>query len=153
MKYGKLLIFLLVLTLTGCIFEPATVIEDDIETVIELEYTDFSQVESFESIAAYEDEIFGVYYYSENCGACISLKTILLEFADSNVINMPVYLMDAYQVTGDKSIIRGLIGEELMYTPTLLIYENGVLTRFIIGSIDVAKFIEDVATGTFPVVE
>ena len=115
-------------------------LEDEPEVPL-LDYDDFQQVSHFDLISEYDDEIFGVYYYSESCPSCINLKPRLLEFASSNALDMPIYLMDAYGTLGDKTIVVGPLGEQLQYTPTLLIYTNGVLTQFIVGSDEIDAFI------------
>ena len=60
---------------------------------------------------------------------------------------MPVYLMDAYGTLGDKNVVVGPLGELLQYTPTLLIYTNGVLTQFIVGGEPIAAWLDDVENG------
>ena len=109
-----------------------------------LDYDDFDQVGAFESIENFNDEVFGVYYYSESCPACKVLKPKILIFADDNSFDMPIYLMDAYGTLGDKDIVVGPLGETLRYTPTLLIYNNGVLTQFIVSAEEIAAYIDDV---------
>jgi thiol-disulfide isomerase/thioredoxin len=113
------------------------------------EYSDFEQIGDYSTIASKSEDAYFVYFYSESCGACTSIKASMMSFANSNNLNTKVYLMDAYSTTGDRSFIKGPGDVAMNSTPTLLLFENGTLTEFIVNADNISDFLESVEDGTY----
>jgi thiol-disulfide isomerase/thioredoxin len=115
---------------------------------IKSSYSDFNKINDYSEVSTQENSIYGVYFYSEKCGACISIKEDTISFANNNKLNMQLYMLDAQTTSGDRNNIN-LNGNTMSSTPTLLIYENNVLIKFYIGTIEITDFYEAVKSETF----
>jgi thiol-disulfide isomerase/thioredoxin len=113
------------------------------------EYSDFEQIGNYATISQKEEDAYFVYFYSESCGACNSIKASIMSFANDNELNTKVYMMDAYDTSGDRSFITGPGGVAMNSTPTLLLFENGTMTEFIVNADNITDFLESVEDGTY----
>jgi thiol-disulfide isomerase/thioredoxin len=118
-------------------------------TTVSYEYEDFDHLEFFELAATQTDSFYGVYYYATSCAACNSIKPTVLDFAANNT-DFPLYFMDAYGMSdlSDKSVIE-FDGEGLQYTPTLLVYSNGLLVDMLVGSDSITPFLQEIENGNY----
>lgn len=115
----------------------------------ELKYDDFEQVGNYQLITTMDDASYAVYLYSEECPACKGIKTQVLEFADNNKSNLPLYLMDTAQTSGYPEYVVGPAGESLTSTPTLMVIQDGVMTQFIVGADQITSFFDGVEVGLY----
>jgi thiol-disulfide isomerase/thioredoxin len=112
------------------------------------EYDQFDHLYDFSTLDQQSEDLYGVYYYQESCAACNSIKQQTLEFVDDNSAGFKVYLMDAQYTTGDKT--RFVFGDQtLQYTPTMMIFQNGVLVDMLVGSDNILPFYSDVENGNY----
>lgn len=124
-------------------------IEDNNTTTYE--YDEFEHLYDFSQFDSQNESLYGVYYYQETCGGCQAAKQDTLAFATENNLNMNVYLVDA-NLTSDNDNVKDDIvfnGEELRYTPTLLIYNDGVLEDMIVGYEALISFYNTVENGNY----
>jgi thiol-disulfide isomerase/thioredoxin len=115
--------------------------------VDELEYSSFDSISSYQEVTSQSEQQYLVYYYSESCGACKSIKASVLDYADK--LNIKVYFFDAVGATGVNVIRHPDTLEEMQYTPTLLTVKNGVLVDMNVGGTDVVDTLEDIDLGTY----
>ena len=113
-----------------------------------LEYTEFQHLSNFDSLDDQSGDVYAVYYYQVNCGACRSIKQEVLEMVESNGSGLKIYLMDATNTTGSKDRVI-LDGEVIRYTPTMLVYRDGELVEMHVGSDNILPFIDDVERGNY----
>jgi len=92
-----------------------------------LDYSDFDHFDDFSETLTQPELEYLVYYYSEGCGACITIKDEMMSFADSNSYGMHVYFIDAYDVSG-----VDYYGFNLT-TPTMLMILNGEIAQTLVG--------------------
>ena len=102
------------------------------------DYSDLNDKKiTWESIFSYGDDRYFVYIYSEECGHCNEIKQTIIEYSKTNEYfyfleyssNIPI--LDSVDETIGQSDYEkiGILG-----TPTLLVFENGVLVENIAGS-------------------
>jgi thiol-disulfide isomerase/thioredoxin len=115
--------------------------------VDELEYSSFDSISSYQEVTSQSEQQYLVYYYSESCGACKTIKASVLDYADK--LNIKVYFFDAVGATGVNVIRHPDTLEEMQYTPTLLTVKNGVLVDMNVGGTDVVDTLEDIDLGTY----
>lgn len=106
----------------------------------ELKYSSFDEINNYDDIYSIDDQKFLLYFYSESCGACQNIKTSSLSFFKQYEDDLPVYMMDATRIKGSKDILILPFGEELTSTPTLMVVENGIITEFYIGTVEISNF-------------
>ena len=113
--------------------------------ITEPKYTDFEQVGNYAVADNMPEDQYAVYFYSETCPSCESIKNGMLKFANNNDLGLKFYLMDAGQTYGDRlNEIPGLTS-----TPTLIIYQNRQMVDFIVGSDNITEFMNEVNAGTY----
>jgi thiol-disulfide isomerase/thioredoxin len=108
-----------------------------------LDYKSFQAVDSYEKVNEIEDQKFSLYFYSESCGACQSIKNTSLSFFDDNRDNLPVYMLDASTIRGSRDSLDLPQGESLTSTPTLMIVEYGVIVQFLVGTVEIQDYIDN----------
>lgn len=109
-------------------------------------YDDFDKVTNYALIGQQTEDLYAVYFYSESCNACQQIKGRTMQFADNNELDMKVYMMDAATTGGDRSFIS-LGGQGLNSTPTMLIFKDGTLVNYYVGSDTIVDFYDDVENG------
>lgn len=124
-------------------------------SITEPKYNDFEQVGVYENADNMPEGTYGVYFYSETCPACVSIKSSFLEFAEGNALDLKIYLMDSAQTTGDRlssfSFYDADEGEvlQLTATPTLLIYKDGTLVDMIVSADSIQEFMIQVGNNEY----
>jgi len=112
-------------------------------------YSQFPHLSNYDTLDDQSEDVYGVYFYSETCGACISIKEQVLEMAASNNSGLKIYLLDAGDYP-DGDIDRIILnGEDLSHTPTMLVYRDGELVELYEGSAVILPFIDDVESGNY----
>lgn len=106
----------------------------------ELKYSDFKEVKSYNEISTIQDQKYLLYFYSESCGACQSIKTQSLNFFNENEKDLPVYMIDANRISGTKDSLDLPESKTLTSTPTLMVVENGIIIKFLVGTEEIALF-------------
>jgi hypothetical protein len=53
---------------------------------------------------------------------------------------LPVYMMDADRINGSKDSLNLPPGASLRSTPTLMLVENGIITKFLVGTEEITTF-------------
>ncbi len=115
-----------------------------IMSIMEPDYEDFDAVPSYSEAANMPEGTYGVYFYSDTCSACATIKSPILNFADSNALGLKIYTMNLERTEGSFTEISGLSA-----TPTLLIYKDGQLVDFLQSGETVITFIEEVEAGEY----
>lgn len=110
-------------------------------------YSDFRRINDYSEVSDQDSELYGVYFYSETCGACISIKDKIMQFGSSNLLNLELFMLDANATTGDRSVIN-LGGDGMNSTPTLLIYKNNILVNYYVGTNEITDFYDAVKNET-----
>jgi len=110
-------------------------------------YSDFRRITDYSDVDEQDSELYGVYFYSETCGACISIKDETMQFGSNNVLNLELFMLDANITTGDRSAIS-LRGDGMNSTPTLLIYKDNVLVNYYVGTNEITGFYDAVKNNT-----
>lgn len=113
------------------------------------EYNDFEQVGNYALASQQEEDVYAVYFYSETCGACISIKGATMGFGNKNALDIPLYLMDSENTAGLINVIVGPGGETLQATPTMLVYKNGQIISFFQNAEVISDFYENVENGNY----
>ncbi len=112
-------------------------------------YSQFQHLSNYDTLDDQSEDVYGVYFYSETCGACTAIKEQVLEMAASNNSGLKIYLLDAgARPSGDIDRII-LDGEDLSHTPTMLVYRDGELVELYEGSAVILPFIDDVERGNY----
>ena len=113
------------------------------------DYSQFQKLTNYDTLDDQSQDVYAVYFYSESCGACQSIKQDVLEMAASNNSGLKIYLLDAGDYPdGDRDRII-LNGEDLSHTPTMLVYRDGELVELYEGSAVIMPFIDDVESGIY----
>ena len=113
------------------------------------DYSDFDYIDSYQKISTQSEDAYFVYFYSEECGACNSIKKTMIEFSDDNELGLKVYMLDAYATSGDRSLITGPGGVAMNSTPTLLLFDNGNMVEFIVNADNISDFVTSVENGSY----
>lgn len=122
-------------------------IGSDMATV---KYNDFEQITEYEEVDKQEEDLYAVYYYYDECGACKSIKAETLDFASGNNYDIKFYRLHAYQTSGNKDYITILNGgTQMNSTPTLLLFKDGVLIDYLVGADDIKLFYNQVENGSY----
>ena len=127
--------------------------------ITELKYDDFEQVGTYDDVAKMPEDVYAVYYYSTSCGACNTIKSTVLDFAEENALGLKVYMLGHEQtsevIPGARSRILDPAGPTetttgyLSSTPTLIVFQDGEIIEFIIGGNNIPDFIESVNNGSY----
>jgi ABC-type lipoprotein release transport system permease subunit len=113
----------------------------------ELKYSSFEEITSFQEITTQPEQQYLVYYYGENCGACISIKGSVLDYFGH--IDVKVYVIESSNVDGVNLIRNPDTQEEMRYTPTLLTIRDGVLIDMNVGADTVVDILKETDLGTY----
>ena len=113
----------------------------------ELEYDSFDELSSYQDITSQSEQEYLVYYYGVNCGACITIKASVLNYADK--LDIKVYFLEAGGASGINLIRDPDTSEEMKYTPTLLTIKDGVLVDMNVGGDTVVDTLEEIDLGTY----
>ena len=108
-----------------------------------LDYDSFSTIDDYLEIQLKDEEVYLVYWYSETCPACTAIKDQVLEFADSNEVDMKVYFMDAATTTGTNYITQ------MTGTPSLLTIINGEIVDLNVGNVDIPATFDAINDRTY----
>merc|ERR1711879_297778 len=95
----------------------------------ELDYDAFETISTFEETTTQPESDYLVYFYSDSCGYCATIKNDVLAFADSNEANMKLYLANTFYLTGTPGIVR---------------VTDGVIVAVETGALGVLQVFEDV---------
>lgn len=128
-KYILILISILVLVLSACEPEPEP---------IELDYLDFSAhlITTYNDAEKNNDNKYVVYYYSESCGQCHTIKQDVLEFFEDFEI-LPFYILNIFRATDYFAL------EEFISTPTVFVMSDDQISETYIGADEVYDFISN----------
>ena len=128
-KYILVLISILVLVLSACEPEPEP-------EPIELDYLDFPNhlITSYNDAEKINENKYVVYYYSETCGHCHTIKQDVLEFFE-DFETLPFYILNIFRTT-DYSTLEEFIG-----TPTVFVMSDDQVSETYIGVDEVYEFI------------
>ena len=102
----------------------------------ELDYSDFPNniITSYEAAESEQSNKYIVYYYSINCGHCLTVKPDILDFFN-DFDTLPFFI---YNIT-EAHDVSGL--EEFIGTPTVFVMSDGVVSESYIGSDNILDFI------------
>jgi len=104
----------------------------------ELDYDAFETISTFEETTTQPESDYLVYFYSDSCGYCATIKNDVLAFADSNEANMKLYLANTFYLTGTNTI------PNLTGTPGIVRVTDGVIVAVETGALGVLQVFEDV---------
>lgn len=108
-----------------------------------------------EQIFSQEDNLFYVLVTREGCSGCETLKPDSYKYNDFILTYDSIYKNNFYVVeggvssTGENEDLTGidnytdLINNAKMYTPTLLIVENNVITSYYVGPVPISDFFDN----------
>jgi thiol-disulfide isomerase/thioredoxin len=113
----------------------------------ELKYSSFEELTNYQEITTQPEEQYLVYFYGENCGACISIKGSVLDYFGK--INIKVYMIESGNVNGVNLIKDPETQLEMNSTPTLLTIKDGVLVDMNVGSNIVVDILKEIDLGTY----
>ncbi|MGM0436481.1 MAG: hypothetical protein ACQEQA_05465 [Bacillota bacterium] len=102
-------------------------------------FTDFSNIDELG-----QDGTDLVYRFLPDCGACISIKDDVINFAENNEPGLTVYMN---HVEYEEDLPPGLDSR----VPSLLVVENGSIVDEFNGTNEIPQFFEDVNNGTYEV--
>jgi hypothetical protein len=105
-----------------------------------LKYKYFEHVSSYEEVKNISNQKYLLYLHSDSCHFCQQVKSTSLNFFYENKDELPVYMLDTDRIRGSKDILNLPFGEILNSTPTLIIVENGIITQFLIGTVEIQNF-------------
>ncbi len=127
-KLLVILVSFLLITLASCVPQPTE----------EYEYSDFEDhlISTYNEAENLQNNKYIVYYYSQNCGHCQTVKQDVLGFFDSFEM-LPFYIFDI------SSAVFGTSGlDEFIGTPTIFIMSDNQVSEAYIGSVNIITFIE-----------
>ena len=113
----------------------------------ELKYNSFEEINNFQEITTQPEEQYLVYYYGENCGACVNIKGSVLDSFDN--IDIKVYLVESKNVNGVNTIKDPITFEDMKYTPTLLTIKNGIVVDMNVGGDTVVDILSEIKLDTY----
>ncbi len=108
-----------------------------------LDYDSFSTIDNYSDIQQMDEDVYLVYWYSETCTACTTIKAEVLAFADSNEVDMKVYFMDAGTASGTNYI------PQMTGTPSLITIINGAIVDLNVGNIEIPQTFDEINDGTY----
>ncbi len=113
----------------------------------ELEYTSFTHIEYEQTIYDMPEDEYLVYFYTEECGACIALKQEVLEFADDNNADIEVYFVDLDIVNSGGTLF---VPDAVTHTPTLIVVKDGLPVDLIMGASedDIPAVFDEINAGS-----
>lgn len=111
-----------------------------------LDYKSFDSIKNYSEITMQDEDQYLVYYYSETCPACTTIKTEVLEFADSNEAGIKVYFMDAAKTRGTNYIT------EMTGTPSLLTIVDGVIVDLNVGNELIPQTFDSINNGSYSII-
>lgn len=120
-------------------------------------YTDFTALKTYEEVFTQKDENqvpldnYLIYFYSEACTACASVKTDVLKLADqiTKAGNVKIFFVDTATVTGDKDALLLVLNQSTLKTPTLVVVSGGTFYRAYEGSTDVVATLTEIKKETY----
>jgi thiol-disulfide isomerase/thioredoxin len=111
-----------------------------------LDYADMNQLDSFIETYTQEEDVYLVYFYSESCPACTSIKREVLSFADDNNYDVSIYFVDLARVQfppNRDEILSGYRG-----TPHMEIIVNGnYIGEYASGSSEIPNLLDEINSG------
>jgi len=127
-KLILVLTLVFVLTLSAC--SP--------EEEIVLDYSSFEShlISSYDDATFQHENKYIVYYYSQNCGHCATVKEDILNFFNTYE-GLPFYIFEVSQADDVSSL------EEFVGTPTIFIMSDSIVSKAYIGSDKILDFITD----------
>lgn len=156
-----ILLLVFVFSLSACTGENSSLFDSGTKSPIEiteeviddpefiLNYSDFDFVADYATALSQAEELYLLYFYSEQCSHCINLKEEALTFFEDNSTSIKVYLLDAGNTIGNyKSIDLGN-DETLIGTPTLILVKDGVVYEYFVGTYEIAEFFTEYAAETY----
>jgi len=123
-------------------------------------YDDFTHIEKYDLVLTQKDQAnaqvqnYLIYFYSESCTACQSIKNDALETVGKiNEDGKVVYFVDSTKITettaGDRDAFLAAIDESSIRTPMLVAVVDGVFYRAYVGSTAVTEVLNQVDLGTY----
>ena len=119
------------------------------------QYDDFDKLTSFQAIDRQAEDQYLVYFYSESCSHCATIKDTVLKFAKSNDTDLKVYLLDAGSgISGVNNIVNPNNPNDLMDgTPSLVTVVDGRIVDLNSGATDIPNVLELINEGTYTYID
>lgn len=99
-------------------------------------YDELDNITHFDDVLTQSEEEYLVFYHSDSCTHCISIKSNIVDFAAGNESNLKIYIINADNVNGLNTY--GMTG-----TPSLLHIKNGEVVDKIAGSSAIPAFLRE----------
>lgn len=123
-------------------------------------YDDFTHIEKYDLVLTQKDQAnaqvqnYLIYFYSESCSACQSIKNDALDLvAKINEDGNVVYFVDtaaiAETTAGDRDAFLAAIDESSIRTPMIVAVVDGVFYRTYVGPTAVTEVLSQVDLGTY----
>jgi len=110
------------------------------------DYDDMEQVDRFIDTYNQDEDVYLVYFYSETCPACKTLKGEVLAFADDNKYDVPVYFVDLARVSFPAN--RDEILSAYRGTPHMEIIVNGnYIGEYASGVTQIRNLFDEINSG------
>jgi len=123
------------------------------------EYTDFTSLTKYETILTQVDaedvqlQDYVVYFYSNTCVACESVKNKSLRLANRiNKDSEMVFFANTDAMTDtetQKDLFLDAILEPTLYTPTIIVIANGQFEELVVGADEVVALLKLIDSGTY----
>lgn len=111
-----------------------------------LGYDDMEHVDRFIDTYSQDEDVYLVYFYSETCPACKTLKGEVLAFADDNNYDVPVYFVDLARVSFPAN--RDDILSAYRGTPHMEIIVNGnYIGEYASGVTQIRNLFDEINSG------
>lgn len=116
----------------------------------ELTYESFDHITSFYDIEDQNEDQYLVYFYSEACSYCNTIKSQVLNFADDNEAGVKVYFLDNLVATGKDRIVRDPDTLATMDgTPSIITVVDGQITHMSPGYDQVLDTLEAINNDSY----
>lgn len=113
-----------------------------LDDTVEITVSNFTEME--------EDEYL-VYFYSDNCSACIAIKDEVAAFRSDNAADIKLYYFDSATITqSDFNYLSGTYG--VTGTPAMFTVVNGVVVDVVAGSLGITDSFDSINAGTYTLI-
>jgi thiol:disulfide interchange protein len=146
-----IIVTVVVLVMVAFIYDKATDWRD---------YNSYDHLETYDQVLEQDQEDYVVYFYSETCEACQSMKEDILGVlndVDKDMNN--IYLVDVTKITNEvvgedeEAYTRDDLLEDLdiesITTPSFVVVANGALEEVITGIVNIEDFLDDLDSNTY----
>ena len=123
------------------------------------QYEDFTKLTKYEKILTQVDaeevqlQDYVVYFYSNTCLACESVKNTSLRLANRiNKDSEIVFFANTDEMTdtaAQKDLFLDSIFEPSLYTPTIVVIANGQFEEIVVGADEVVALLKLINAGTY----